>query len=69
MEILKANRDESDTVNDKLAQDDAEALYKAGEGRWGTDEAKFIEILTTRSRAHLLAVLVKLSLFLFSRLK
>jgi len=56
VEILKASRDESETANDQLAMDDAIALYKAGEGRWGTDEDKFIEILTKRSRAHLLAV-------------
>lgn len=56
VQILKASRDENETVNDQQVQADVEAFYKAGEGRWGTDEEKFIEILTIRSRTHLLAV-------------
>jgi hypothetical protein len=35
---------------------DAHALYKAGEGRWGTNEDTFIHILATRSAAHLTTV-------------
>lgn len=35
------------------AEKDAKALYKAGEGRFGTDEAAIIQILSTRSAAQL----------------
>jgi len=51
--ILKAARDESTNVDDKRAETDAQALYDAGEKRWGTDEDKFIEIFTQRSYPHL----------------
>jgi len=44
-------------VNEQQAEEDAQALHKAGEAKWGTDEDKFIEILTKRSRPHLLKVL------------
>ena len=35
------------------AENDAKSLYKAGEGRLGTDEAAIIHILSTRSAAQL----------------
>ena len=34
-------------------QQDAAALYQAGEGKWGTDENTFIRIFSTRSPAEL----------------
>uniref|UniRef100_A0A8C5CRR5 Annexin n=1 Tax=Gadus morhua TaxID=8049 RepID=A0A8C5CRR5_GADMO len=40
-------------VNDELADSDARALYAAGEQRKGTDASVFIDILTSRSGAHL----------------
>ena len=43
-------------VDRMAAENDAKALYKAGEKRLGTDEDAFIRILTGRSRAHVAAV-------------
>jgi len=43
-------------VDEALVPVDAEALYKAGEKRLGTDEKTFITILTSRSHEHLAAV-------------
>jgi len=40
-------------VRPELIDSDAETLYKSGEGKWGTDDKKFIEIFTTRSFEHL----------------
>ncbi|CAH8577091.1 Annexin A6 [Schistosoma haematobium] len=54
--LLQANRDESIHVDQQLARKDAEALYQAGEKKWGTDESKFIQVFATRSPEHLKAV-------------
>uniref|UniRef100_A0A8C6PFM3 Annexin n=1 Tax=Nothobranchius furzeri TaxID=105023 RepID=A0A8C6PFM3_NOTFU len=51
MALCKAGRTEG--VNEQLIDSDARSLYEAGEGRKGTDASVFIEILTTRSAAHL----------------
>ncbi|ELU00440.1 hypothetical protein CAPTEDRAFT_158666 [Capitella teleta] len=53
---IQANRDESPTFDLTAAKQDAEALLKAGEKKWGTDESKFNEILCQRSFPHLRAV-------------
>jgi len=43
----------STVVQPELIDSDAEGLYKAGEGKWGTDDKYFIEIFTTRSFEHI----------------
>uniref|UniRef100_A0A0C9S4X9 Annexin n=1 Tax=Wollemia nobilis TaxID=56998 RepID=A0A0C9S4X9_9CONI len=52
---LSSGRYEGPQVDMRLAEMDAKALYKAGEGRMGTDEGTFIQIFSTRSSAQLAA--------------
>jgi annexin A7/11 len=51
--LVQGNRDESAVVDLAKAEADARALHAAGEGRLGTDESKFNQILAARSQAHL----------------
>lgn len=53
--LVQGNRGEGD-ADPPRAEDDAKALYEAGENAWGTDEEKFIAILCSRSIPHLLMV-------------
>ncbi|KAL2294844.1 hypothetical protein Nmel_008598 [Mimus melanotis] len=57
--LAKADRCENPHVNDELADNDARALYEAGEKRKGTDTGVFITVLTTRSYPHLRRVFQK----------
>eukprot|EP00250_Pteridium_aquilinum_P016456 c23111_g1_i1 orf=346-1299(-) len=50
---LNNYRPESPQVDSHLAQTDCRELFRAGEGRLGTDEAAIISILSTRSSAQL----------------
>ncbi|CAJ0940248.1 unnamed protein product [Ranitomeya imitator] len=50
------NRDESQTVNVQQAEQDAQRLYQAGEGKMGTDESSFNLVLASRSFPQLKAV-------------
>ncbi|XP_030049733.1 annexin A1 [Microcaecilia unicolor] len=51
--LAKGERSENPNVNEQLADNDARALYEAGEKKKGTDVAVFIDILTSRSFPHL----------------
>ncbi|MCL7029390.1 hypothetical protein MKW94_016458 [Papaver nudicaule] len=53
---LSVPRYEGPEVDRMMAEQDATALYRAGEKKIGTDEKTFIHILSGRSRAHLAAV-------------
>ncbi|KAJ9546899.1 hypothetical protein OSB04_019442 [Centaurea solstitialis] len=53
---LSIPRSEFPEFDRTMAEHDAQALYKAGEKRWGTDESTFRSIFTQRSRAHLAGV-------------
>jgi len=51
--VLKGVRDESGKVDEHEAEKVAEQLYKAGEGKIGTDEATFIDVIASHSPAFL----------------
>uniref|UniRef100_A0A8C5H1X8 Annexin n=1 Tax=Gouania willdenowi TaxID=441366 RepID=A0A8C5H1X8_GOUWI len=55
----QGKRDESTNVDKAKAKADAKALYEAGEKKWGTDEAKFVDILCHRSVPQLRQTLVE----------
>uniref|UniRef100_A0A8D0HB13 Annexin n=1 Tax=Sphenodon punctatus TaxID=8508 RepID=A0A8D0HB13_SPHPU len=61
LSLAKGDRSEDSHVNDELADNDARALYEAGERRKGTDISVFVTILTTRSFPHLRRVFQKYS--------
>lgn len=53
---VRIQRYEGFEVDRMAAENDAKALYKAGEKRLGTDENTFIRVFSERSRAQLAAV-------------
>uniref|UniRef100_A0A2K6SKY6 Annexin n=1 Tax=Saimiri boliviensis boliviensis TaxID=39432 RepID=A0A2K6SKY6_SAIBB len=55
--MCRGNRDENQSVNHQMAQEDAQCLYQASEGIIGTDESCFNMILATRSFPQLRATM------------
>ena len=51
--LLQCDRSTNPNPDPNMCQADAQALYQAGEGRWGTDEPTFIKIFAKRSAAEL----------------
>ena len=51
--LLQCNRSNNPNPDMNVCRADAQALYNAGEGRWGTDEATFIRIFANRSAAEM----------------
>ncbi|XP_040849212.1 annexin A4 isoform X2 [Ochotona curzoniae] len=54
--LSAGGRDEGNYLDDDLMRQDAQDLYEAGEKKWGTDEVKFLTVLCSRNRNHLLHV-------------
>lgn len=46
---VNAGRDESDDVDDDKAREEAQLVYDAGEGKFGTDEAEINRIMSMRN--------------------
>ena len=53
LSLLQCQRSNAAQPDANGCMNDAAALYQAGEGKWGTDEATFIRIFSTRSPAEL----------------
>ena len=56
LQLLQCQRSNNPQPNMNVCMNDAAALYQAGEGKWGTDEATFINVFAHRSPAELAAI-------------
>ena len=54
--LLQGNRSQNEIPNNFECKNEAEILYRAGEGKLGTDEATFIRVFGTRSREELILI-------------
>lgn len=52
---VNAGRDNTDEVDEDLAKEEAQEIYEAGEGSWGTDEAAINKVLSMRNYEQLRA--------------
>ncbi|KAL0973702.1 hypothetical protein UPYG_G00209820 [Umbra pygmaea] len=57
--LLQGTREEPGVVYPELVDEDAQALFEAGEAQWGTEESIFIMLLGNRSVSHLQMVFDK----------
>ena len=57
--LLQGTRNESPVVDDRLAEEDARELFRAGVNRFGTDDPVFNELLSSRSYEHIRVVFAK----------
>jgi len=51
--LLQCNRSENINPNEEECEADANELYEAGEGQWGTDESTFNRVFALRSKAEM----------------
>uniref|UniRef100_A0A8B9KIE0 Annexin n=1 Tax=Astyanax mexicanus TaxID=7994 RepID=A0A8B9KIE0_ASTMX len=51
--LLQGTREDDGVVHEEVIEEDAQALFAAGEEQWGTDESIFIMLLGNRSVTHL----------------
>ena len=54
--LLQCDRSTNQNPDPIMCEADAQALYAAGEGRWGTDEPTFIKIFSKRSAAEIVMI-------------
>ena len=54
--LLACRRSTNPLADNVGCQQDANVLYQAGEGKWGTDEDTFIRVFATRSSAELMLI-------------
>ena len=60
MAVLQCEREEGvDEIDEDEAEADAQALFDAGEDRWGTDESVFTQILAHKSWLQLRVIMQK----------
>lgn len=55
--ILQGNRPTGDDVDPAKAATDAQTLFEAGEGSWGTDESAFMKVFMLNSNAQIREIL------------